>query len=240
MDTSYFDNIQTKDAPLPELVAARISQLIIDQHLTYKDKLPNEFDLAAQLNVGRGTIREAVKLLVARNVLVIRRGKGTYIAQNPGEISDPLGFAYYPDQMELAFDLLEVRIHLEPWVASEAAKHATEKDLALLKEKCAQVEEDILSGKNHLNRDKEFHIAVAQCTQNLVVPKLVPIITYAVGLFGTLTSNKLRSETIFGHRAVTEAICAKESETAEKAMKRHLEENRMELERILRKQQPKS
>lgn len=49
---------------------------------------------------------KVVKLLVARNVLVIRRGKGTCIASNPGEVEDPLGFAFYPDQMTLARDFL--------------------------------------------------------------------------------------------------------------------------------------
>ena len=74
---SNFENVKSKDSTLPERVADQISQLIIDRQLTTDDKLPNEFELATQLNVGRGTVREAVKLLVARNVLVIRRGKGT-------------------------------------------------------------------------------------------------------------------------------------------------------------------
>ena len=56
-----------RSCSLPEQVAERISQLIIDQRLTYQDKLPNEFELAAQLHVGRGTVREAIKLLAARN-----------------------------------------------------------------------------------------------------------------------------------------------------------------------------
>ena len=81
--SAEFKNVKSSETTLPERVADQLSQLIIDRKLTAEDKLPNEFELAEQLNVGRGTIREAVKLLVARNVLVIRRGKGTYIASNP-------------------------------------------------------------------------------------------------------------------------------------------------------------
>lgn len=232
LDTSYFETVKTKETSLPERVADQISQLIIEQHLTCDDKLPNEFELATQLHVGRGTIREAVKLLVARNVLVIRRGKGTYIARHPGQVEDPLGFTYYPNQMQLAFDLMEIRIQLEPWVASVAAQRASEENKRVLREKCLLAEQDILAGVDHLAHDMEFHVSIAQCTQNVVVPKLVPIITYSVGLFGSLNGNILLSETVIDHRAVTDAICRGDAKAAEAAMRRHLEENRSELENI--------
>ncbi len=83
-------------------------------------------------------------------MLIIRRGKGTYIAHHPGEISDPLGFAYFPDQLQLGFDLLEVRLNLEPWIARVAAERATDEEIAVMNQNCRTVEQDILSGKNHL------------------------------------------------------------------------------------------
>ena len=139
MKETYFENIKTKESSLPERTAEQISKLIVEKHLTSEDKLPSEFELAELLHVGRGTIREGVKLLVARNVLEIRRGKGTYIAPNPGEIPDPLGFAYYPDQFQLALDLAEIRAQTEPWVARMAAEHATTENLRQLRESCAVV-----------------------------------------------------------------------------------------------------
>ena len=69
-DHSVFSNIQdNRTSSLAEQVADQINQVIIDQNINAGEKLPNEFELAARLNVGRGTIREAVKLLVARNCL---------------------------------------------------------------------------------------------------------------------------------------------------------------------------
>lgn len=233
MPDSYFENIQESGASLSDKVAEQISQLIIDRHLTSADKLPNEFELASQLNVGRGTIREAIKLLVARNVLIIRRGKGTYIAEHPGQIPDPLGFAYYPNQMQLALDLLEIRTQLEPWIAAEAARRATDGDLLAMREKCLLVEQDIRAGRNHLPRDVEFHTSIAQCTQNLVVPKLIPVITYSIGLFGSLNGNILLQETIHDHQAIAGAICRRDAEAARCAMLQHMENNRNELEKIV-------
>ena len=234
MESSYFENLKAKENSLPEQAAEQISRLIIEQHLTSGDKLPNEFDLADQLHVGRGTIREAVKLLVSRNVLVIRRGLGTYIASNPGKVDDPLGFAYYPDQVKLGMDLLEVRAHLEPWVAGAAARRASEENFRELREKCLLVEQDILSGRDHLAHDVDFHVCIAKGTQNMVVPNLIPIISYSVGLFISLTGNTLRSETIIDHRAIADAICNRDSATAERMMRQHLEQNRAAMERALR------
>lgn len=64
---------------LPQQVAEQIMNLIMDRELKSGDKLPNEFEMAQQLSVGRGTIREAVKILVSRNVLEIKRGRGTFV-----------------------------------------------------------------------------------------------------------------------------------------------------------------
>lgn len=116
MATTDLKLVHNGEKSLPERVADQLMNLIRTQELQAGDKLPNEFELAKQLQVGRGSIREAVKILVARNVLEIQRGKGTFIARHTGETKDPLGFAFCSDQFQLAFDLLEVRMQLEPWV----------------------------------------------------------------------------------------------------------------------------
>ena len=220
---------------LPERVADQLMNLIRTQELQAGDKLPNEFELAEQLQVGRGSIREAVKLLVARNILEIKRGKGTYIAQHTGETQDPLGLAFCSDQFQLAFDLLEVRMQLEPWVVANAAQHATEEDCKKLLDKCQDVENNIRMGINHLDSDKAFHRAIASCTHNVVMPKLIPVIVYSVDLFGALTRRSLKNETIIQHRAITEAIMRHDPDAARDAMILHLQQNRDSLQLIKEK-----
>lgn len=233
MEESAFETIQTRASSLPERAAEQISNLIVEQHLTSEDKLPSEFELAELLNVGRGTVREAVKLLVARNVLDIRRGKGTYIAPNPGEVPDPLGFRYYPDQFQLALDLAEIRGQMEPWVARMAAERATAEDLKALRAACSVVEQDILAERDHSQNDVQFHVAIAKCTHNLVVPKLIPIITYAITLFVSLTESRLKAQTLVDHRELLDAVCDRDGEQAAKAMARHIEYNRAMLEELI-------
>ena len=78
MPETLFETVKEKELPLAEQAAEQIRQLIIDRQLAHGEKLPNEFDLAQQLNVGRGTVREAVKLLVAQNVLENPPGTGHF------------------------------------------------------------------------------------------------------------------------------------------------------------------
>ena len=79
-----------------------------------------------------------------------------------------------------------------------------------------------------------YHTAIATCTQNLVVPKLIPIITHAIKLFVSLTERRLKMETLVGHREILDAICSKDGERAANAMGQHIEYNRVMLEEYRR------
>ena len=68
-----------KNTLLAEQVEEQLYEYITKLPMKAGDKLPNEFKLAEMFGVGRSTVREAVKLLVSRNVLETRRGSGTYV-----------------------------------------------------------------------------------------------------------------------------------------------------------------
>ena len=99
----------TEDRPLAEQVSEKIKQYIILNDLKDGDKMPTEPTLVEIFGVGRSTIREAVKILVSQNILNVRQGSGTYVSEEIGVISDPLGFSFIRDKNKLARDLLEVR-----------------------------------------------------------------------------------------------------------------------------------
>lgn len=232
MNSKFLDDVthvKSSSKTLPERVADQIRQLIIDHHMENGDQLPNEFELAQQLNVSRGSVREAVKLLVARNVLELRRGKGTFIADNTGVVDDPFGFAYLEDEPRLANELMDIRRQIEPWIAAKAAEQANDQDIAELRVLQYKVEELIQSGQDHLAADQQLHIRIADCTDNRVLHELVPVITYSVHLFGKLTQRRLRQETIDTHAAVVDAIAAHDPEAAREAMQEHLKHNRLSL-----------
>ena len=68
--------------------------------------------------VGRSTVREAVKGLVTRGVLEVRRGDGTYVISTSYMENDVLGFGNVEDRYRLALDLFDVRLMIEPEIAN--------------------------------------------------------------------------------------------------------------------------
>lgn len=87
-------------------------------------KIPNEFELAQRFGVGRSTVREAVKGLVTRGILEVRRGSGTFVVSHHSLEEDPLGLARLEDKYKLALELFELRLMIEPEIASLAAQKA--------------------------------------------------------------------------------------------------------------------
>lgn len=221
-----FTSVKTVDKPLPERVAERITQLIIDESYRAGHKLPNEYVLAERLGVGRSTVREAIKLLASRNVLEVRHGSGTYVSECIGMVEDPLGFRFIRDKRKLALDLCDIRVLLEPELAAAAAGHATRKQVEELEELCAKVAEQFNVGEDHSAADVMLHMKIAEASGNLVAPGIVSIISTAIPLFVHVSGRSLREETIATHREVVQAIRDRSSDSAREAMRRHIEHNR--------------
>lgn len=217
---------------LAEQTALKLKNYILENDLRSGKKIPSEPVLAEMMNVGRGTIREAVKILASRNILSVRHGSGTFIAENIGMFEDPLGFAFIKDRIKLTRDLLEIRMIIEPSIAALAAKNATDENIKELKTICLEIEELLLADKNYIEKDILFHKKIAESSKNLVIPNLFPIISQAVDLFTKRTSRKLTTETIETHRAILEAIQNHDSMGAHDAMYLHLVYNRNLLEKI--------
>ena len=207
---------------LPRQAAEQIIKLIRENQLQAGEKLPNEFDMAQQLSVGRGTIREAVKILESRNIVEIRRGRGTFVCEHPGLMEDPLGLALVEDKERLALDLCEVRLILEPELAALAAQRAGEKEIRKLEVIQEQIEKLCRQGESYLKKDMEFHELLARISRNSVMPRLVPIIQEGVSLFIEVTELSLAEETLRTHRKIVTSIQDHDSQGAREAMKEHL------------------
>lgn len=220
---------QTGRKLLCSQIEEQILEYIQKESLCIGDKLPNEFELAEMFHVGRSTVREAVKGLVIKEVLEVRRGAGTYVCNTSAVENDPLGLAKLDDKYKLALELFDVRLILEPEIAAKAAEYATEEDIMRIKKLCDETEELYLADKDHMPKDIAFHTCIAQCSKNRVVEALVPVIHSAIATFVNLTGRALRSETIATHRAVAEAIAEHDSTGARCAMVMHLTYNRQEL-----------
>jgi len=216
--------------------ADAILRFIAEQGLQPGGRLPNESELSRRLEVGRGTVREAMKLLASRNIVTIRQGSGTYVAERPGMAEDPLGLQFIADKRQLSHDLIAIRFLIEPHIAAMAARSAEEAEIERLRGLAGEVEARILRGESHIAQDVELHTAIALCSRNLVVPRLIPIIHSTIQIFTDLKEPRLLRETIEIHRRVVDAIAAHNPVEAQDAMYLHLVHNRESLRAIERQQ----
>lgn len=216
-----------------------LMNFILQEPVAVGEKIPNEFELAEKFGVGRSTIREAVKGLVSKGILEVKRGSGTFVVSTCTAEDDPLGLSRLQDKYKLALELFDVRLMIEPEIASLAAEYAQKEELVQLEKLCDETERLYLAGKNHIPKDIEFHTCIARCSKNRVVETLVPVINTAVLTFANLTHRTLMQETIETHRAVVNAIIDRDPVGARCAMVMHLTYNRQALVRLWKEYQKK-
>lgn len=221
-----------KNQQLGSRLEDELIKYILETPVPIGEKIPNEFELAEKFGVGRSTVREAVKSLVTKGILEVRRGSGTFVISHYSLEEDPLGLNRLDNKYKLALELFDVRLMLEPEIASLAAQKANTEEKKHLKELCDQVEALYSHEENHLIMDVKFHTHIARCSKNRVVETLIPLINSAVTTFGNLTHRKLKRETLETHRAITDAIIQGDSVGAKCAMIMHLTYNRQMLAKM--------
>lgn len=154
---------------LPQKAADAIIRLIQAENYAAGTKLPNEYELSRMLNVSRNTVREAIKLLVSRNILEVRRGAGTFVSEKQGLGDDPLGLSMIVDQLHLYRDLIQVCLLIEPKTAAFAAQNAAPEDIEQLQLLTAELEELFHTGSPCTVNDSAFHLCIARCSRNMVL-----------------------------------------------------------------------
>ncbi|MFP3042070.1 FadR family transcriptional regulator [Treponema primitia] len=231
-----FEELRQKGINFPlltEQIADQIYQFILQRQLAAGGKIPNEFELAQLFHVGRGTVREAIKLLIARNILEIRRGKGTFVCEKPGMVDDPFGFAYTENKLQLVADLVTIRYILEPEISSLAALSASEDEISEMKKIQLIIEELAQNGKDYSNEDIAFHTILAKSSRNMVMPNLIPVIHYGIDLYNHSLKKYETLKALSIHNDIIKAIEARNPDTAKQAMQNHLEFNKTNVKTLL-------
>lgn len=207
---------------LGEIAAQKLLNMIQEEGFTAGDKLPTEAELVELLGVGRNTVREALRVLMSRNIVTIRQGSGTFISDKNGVSDDPLGFSMIEDRRKLTEDLIQIRVMLEPPIAALAAQNATAEDIAALEIILMELEECMARRQDYAEKDSQFHAQIAGCSHNLVMTNLVPVITNGVRVFAGSVQETEYENTRQSHRRIFEAIRDRRPVDAQQAMYFHL------------------
>lgn len=187
------------------------------------DRLPSEFELMQQLNVGRSSVREAVRGLVLMGILEARPRLGTTVKSvvpDPFD-KDLLGLA---EDAALS-DFFEVRLLLEQHAAGRAAELASKEDLIKIERAARAVQKKVAEGKNYFRENAIFHLAIAEASHN-------PVLTYCIkSIVGKLReireqivriSQGMSEQDVREHAAIVSAIAARDPRRARQAVQQHL------------------
>lgn len=211
---------------LVNITINKILNMIKEQKLKPNDKLPTVDELASAFSVGRSTIREALKVLSAQNIIVIKQGAGTFVSEKEGISRDPLGLEYISDDINVIFDMVTLRLIFEPEMASMAAQFATRKDIQDIKYYCEEVEQLIEQGEDYHKADAGFHISIAKASGNGVIHKITQVIHSSIKKNIFMTDNILCKDTVIFHRRITNCIENGDINGARYAMINHLDAQR--------------
>ena len=187
------------------------------------DKLPNENDLATELGVGRTPLREAIQYLSTQGVLEIRRGKGTYVADN-STAKEEFGF----DELNVMHikikDLYELRMMFEPDMAYYATQRATEEEIAEILKLGEQLEEVSKTNQEAPVLNEQFHIAIARASHNEFGVKLMEIINEALiqAFEESRISQILYTDVVDDHRMIMNYLRLRDAEGVREAMRLHM------------------
>ena len=216
--------MSNRNVMLSEKVADQILKMItLEKRFNLGDKLPNENELAEELGVSRTTLREAVKFLIAHNVLEIRRGKGTFVANNK-ELNEDYGFSELDNLRLGAMDLFEMRIMFEPSMARYAVERATDEDVAEIVRLGEILQKPITDPHARTEYDQEFHFAIARATKNEFVVKILSIIYAGIEVerVFSLVTKEVNQYTVVDHTLIMEFIKSRDAAGAEAAMRMHI------------------
>jgi DNA-binding FadR family transcriptional regulator len=210
-----FKAVKKTDVPLTDLVANRMTQLIVEGTLQPGDQMPSELELSRSLGVSRSTVREGVKQLVCRNVLEIRRGNGTFVCETVGVMKDPLGLKFLPDTLRKGRELCEICSLLEPQMVLMAAENATAEEKKRLQALNREMKLWEHEGAPGVIQGRHIIALLARCSRNQVMERLVPVLHDSMP--------PMTEADVPALSAVVDAVCAGDAQSAYNAMEQLLE-----------------
>lgn len=202
--------------------------------------LPTEPEIGAELGVSRTVVREAIKTLAAKGMVVTGPRKGTRVRPVADwNLFDPDVVAFrVAAGVDARFlnDLLELRLTIEPMAARLAATRAAPADLARIEAALTLMADAVDDKGLHVAADIEFHQAILAASGNQFVASLAPLLgaLLDVSFRHTVRSAEAANEAIGFHRAVLRAIAGRKPAAAEKALRFLIHDARSDIQTALK------
>ncbi|MBM1220302.1 FCD domain-containing protein [Ponticoccus sp. SC2-23] len=224
-----FEKIQPEK--LSQGVVRQIEQLILRGILRPGERLPAERELAERLAVSRPSLREALSDLQERGLLESRAGAGVFVADVLGSAFSPALIRLFASHDAAVFDYLSFRRDMEGLAAERAARHGTETDLKVI-DTILQKMEAAHQKRNPTDEaelDAEFHLSIIEASHNVIMLHMMRSM-YDLLKEGVFYNRQImfkqrmtRDMLLDQHRAINDALQARDPEGARAAVSRHLD-----------------
>lgn len=203
---------------------ASLCAYIQEHELTPGMKLPSERELAGILTVGRPALREAIKALTVLDVLMSKRGAGTYLKTLAALKTDLPGTIEVVETEINMLELLEFRKILEPRAAMLAASRATMNDLRAMERTRVAIEQAGFDWSSVAELDFSLHRLIISAAKNATLLDVYNFLTPMLLKSREITARTAAdwSRMHADHQRIVEAIARGETEKAESAMTEHL------------------
>lgn len=223
-------NSQGVTPGLATQVCRELGRRIVSGSYTEGGLIDDETKLSERFGVSKSVIREAIKLLVAKGLLDVRRGSGTRVrGRHQWMLLDDDVLAWHQSvtpKPDFLRQLMDMRLMMEPKAASWAAEFGTQSGLDGIALAQKKIESNAASIEDFVIADAQFHQSVLRAAGNEFLRSLEGVVFSALLTSIRLTNNDPRDNeaSIPLHRAVMTAILDRDPVAAEREMFAHLDD----------------
>jgi GntR family transcriptional regulator, transcriptional repressor for pyruvate dehydrogenase complex len=207
-------------------IVNQIKELVLQGKLNQGDKLPPERELMNQFEVGRPSLREALKVLEAQG-LITKTQKGTIISGNHDKFfMDSLMFQLYFSTTEWQ-DIFETRKLLEKELTFLATNRATEEDFKEIEATITLMEKAIHDNnlEDYVSANLNFHDSIARSSKNQVMYHLYQSINNLIqqAQEQAVTVPGILKDSLKYHQDILEAMTKRDAALASERMSGHIQ-----------------
>jgi GntR family transcriptional repressor for pyruvate dehydrogenase complex len=220
---------------------ASIQELIRTGELRPGSRLPPENELAAQLGIGRSSIREAIKALALIRVVDVRQGDGTYVTSlEPHLLLAGVGFAIDLVQDSSILEVAEVRRLFEPIATGLAAERVGAETLGRLHAQVEGMEQAGDDQERLVHFDQMFHATVYEAAGNRTLASILEGLsskTVRARIWRGVIEADAAAQTLREHHTIYQALAMHDRPLAEAAALIHVNTSEQWLRDVLERSQ---
>ena len=213
-----------------------IKRSIVNGQLKPGDRLPPEGKLASMMGIGRGTVREALQVLIHLGLLV-RTNKVTAVAADALERLASRGvldsFRAHSDLMEM----IELRKILEPEAVVLAAERCSDQALQQIERQFREMLDNRANPERFIACDNEFHAEVLKASGNSLIAEILKRIQEPMLRTQLLLAQQrpaILPRSVGFHDRILAALKSHDADTARKQMLGHLLDIQKEMYALLK------